>query len=55
MRWHGHVHAHTESLVAAGVAVQAAGALVGVVADGGVLVRALGAWKRKSIGAQEVV
>lgn len=55
VRGHGHAHAQAEPLVAAGVAVQAARALAGVVAHGGVLVGALGAGQREPVGPQEVV
>lgn len=55
VRGHGHAQAHAESLIAPRDVVQAAGVLRGVVADGGVLVRALGTRKRKPIRTQEVI
>lgn len=55
VRWHGHAQTHAESFVASRDVVEAARVLGGVVADGGVLVGALGAGKRKPVGAQEVV
>lgn len=51
---HGDAEAHAESLVARDV-VEAAGVLGRVVADGGVLVGALRARKRKTVWTQEVI
>lgn len=51
---HGDAEAHAESLVARDV-VEAAGVLGRVVADGGVLVGALRARKRKTVWTQEII
>lgn len=55
VRRHGHAQTHAESLVAARDVVHAARLLRGVVADGRVLVGALGARQREPVGPQEVV
>lgn len=55
VRRHGHAQTHAEPLVASGDVVQAACVLGGVVADGGVLVRALRPRQREPVGTQKVI